>query len=75
MNRIASNDGLLLMQDAVYVLQHSELSKKLGQLNNVYILTDDLEARALNCNLSYVHKLNYDDFVKLSLDYEKVLSW
>ena len=75
LQRIQVTDGVLLIQDAVYGLMDKELNTKLQQLEAVYVLIEDAEARGIELETSRIQLINYEQFVELSLKYEKVISW
>lgn len=75
LQRIHATDGLLLTQDAVYGLMDKELSTKLQQLEAVFVLKEDAEARGIEIEPSTIQLINYEQFVELCLKYEKVISW
>jgi tRNA 2-thiouridine synthesizing protein B len=73
--RMQSQDGLLLTQDAVYAVMHNDSVAQLTELNSVYVLQEDAKARGVNIENSQFQQVNYTEFVALSLEYDKVLSW
>ncbi len=75
LTRVAPSDGLLLNQDAVYALQDNKLLAQLAQLSACYVIQNDLDARAVKCTCETIQAISYDEFVQLSLHYNKVLSW
>lgn len=75
LQRIHATDGLLLTQDAVYGLMDKELSTNLQQLEAVFVLKEDAEARGIEIEPSTIQLINYEQFVELCLKYEKVISW
>ncbi|MEP1445830.1 MAG: sulfurtransferase complex subunit TusB [Paraglaciecola sp.] len=75
LQRMQATDGLLLTQDAVYSLMDRELGTKLLQLKSVFVLKEDAEARGIGIEPSKIQLINYEQFVELSLKYEKVISW
>lgn len=67
-----SSDALLLMEDGVYGIQHSDIPKD----KDVYALQEDVEARGITIQANSDIKLcNYDDFVSLTTQYNQVISW
>ena len=72
---MTSEDGLLLLQDGVYATKHQDFLPRLESLPNVYLLTDDLKARAVSTETPKLKQVSYEQFVELSLQYTKVLSW
>ena len=75
LQRIHSSDGLLLTQDAVYAVMHQTLNSKLEALDAVYILKEDADARGVRVISAHIQLISYAEFVGLSLQYEKVMSW
>lgn len=73
---MAEDDGLLLLQDAVYAA-HSEQqwSKALAKLKHLYLLDEDMQARAIVIDQVKPKVVNYQEFVELCLHYDKVMSW
>lgn len=73
---MAADDGLLLLQDAVYAAHgQQQWSKQLKQVKKLYLLDEDMQARAISCTHEKAKLINYSEFVDLSLHYEKVMSW
>ena len=75
LKRITPEDGLLLIQDGVYAIKHQDSLAKLEELSNLYLLSDDLKARAISVENPKFNQISYEQFVDLSLQYTKVLSW
>jgi tRNA 2-thiouridine synthesizing protein B len=75
LQRIHSNDGVLLTQDAVYAVMHQSLHAKLAELHSVYVLKDDIEARAVVLENNNIQIITYAEFVELCTTYDKVISW
>lgn len=72
---VAEQDGILLCEDAVYLVQH-HLARSLGKgSNQVYLLKEDMIARGLTQSQARFKQVDYAEFVALSLEYEKVVSW
>lgn len=75
LNLLQSEDGLLLTQDAVYLLSHPELLDKLKEVNcKLYMLQPDLDARGIK-PVTGTQAISYDQMVALCLQYDKVISW
>ncbi|WP_419834883.1 sulfurtransferase complex subunit TusB [Endozoicomonas atrinae] len=72
---VASGDSVLLIEDAVY-----ELLSPVTRLNalpdgcSIYVLGIDAKARGVKVSEPF-EAINYDRFVSLCVDNEKVLSW
>jgi tRNA 2-thiouridine synthesizing protein B len=75
LQRIQANEGLLLTQDAVYAVMDKILLSKLIEQPSVYVLKEDAEARGLVIENGKIQLITYAQFVALSLEYEKVVSW
>ena len=75
LQRIQTNEGLLLTQDAVYAVMDKALYSKLIELRCVYVLKEDAEARGIVIEGSKIQLINYAQFVELSLEFDKVVSW
>jgi tRNA 2-thiouridine synthesizing protein B len=73
--RLNSSDGLLLTQDAVYAVMNDAMNAKLAEVHSVYVVKEDLEARGVQVACDKVQLINYAEFVELSLQYDKVMSW
>ncbi len=71
LNIIGNEDSLLFMQDGIYIQNHPTLP---GISNPVYVLQDDLKARGLTAN-ELSKSIDYQEFVKLCILHEKVISW
>ncbi|WDY59817.1 sulfurtransferase complex subunit TusB [Pseudomonas sp. PSKL.D1] len=74
---LGSDDALLLCGDAVYALRDGAETQQ--QLQNakleqrLFALDEDLQARAIISSLA--NAVDYQAFVALSLQYDKVNSW
>jgi tRNA 2-thiouridine synthesizing protein B len=75
LQRIHSDDGVLLTQDAVYAVMHQSLHAKLAEIRSVYVLKDDIEARAVVLENNNIQIITYAEFVELCITYDKVISW
>jgi tRNA 2-thiouridine synthesizing protein B len=75
LKRISPEDGLLLIQDGVYAIKHQDFLQSLEQVSNVYLLENDLNARAISSENPKFTQISYEQFVDLTLQYSKVLSW
>lgn len=72
---INTNDGVLLTQDALYLLSDkNKLEKILTLTGKVYALENDRIARGL-IQCEKVLGLSYAQMVTLSLEYNQVVSW
>jgi tRNA 2-thiouridine synthesizing protein B len=76
-----ADSGILLIEDGVYAVQSNTavtdtLRQALGQ-HRVYALQPDLEARGINPQkmIEGVALVDYDGFVKLATEYDKLQSW
>ena len=73
---MAADDGLLLLQDAVYAAHgEQQWSKQLAKVNQLYVLDEDAKARAISLSHVKARLVDYSEFVSLSLHYQKVMSW
>ena len=75
LQRIQATDGLLLTQDAVYGVMDKGLNTKLVALHSVFVLKEDTDARGITIESDKIQLITYADFVELSLEYDKVVSW
>ncbi|MEH6344700.1 MAG: sulfurtransferase complex subunit TusB [Bermanella sp.] len=71
LNIIGKEDSLLFMQDGVYIQSHPSLA---SIKNSVYFLYDDLKARGIEKG-STGKSLNYQEFVQLCTQHDKIISW
>ncbi len=72
---LTSEDGLLLTQDAVYVLRNPGILQELSSVNaELYILKEDMLARGL-VNNSAAKPIDYSQMVELCLRFDNVISW
>ena len=69
---VASDDGILLTQDACYSLKSQSITKQLSN-NNCYVLEDDLNAR--NISQNELQSISYDQFVALTLKFKNSITW
>jgi tRNA 2-thiouridine synthesizing protein B len=70
-----SSDGLLLTQDSVYAVMDKTLISKLSELESVYVLQEDAQARGVQVASDKIQLISYNGFVELSLQFDKVISW
>ena len=80
--RLARPDSaILLIEDGVYAVQkNAAAADKLQQAmsqQRIYALEPDLQARGLNPDnmIDGISLVDYDGFVKLTTDYDKLQSW
>ena len=72
-NSFAKGDCLILIEDACYNLS-GRPSHKLIQ--NAYILTIDAKVRGVSLDQNHPNQVkDYDDFVALTLQFDKTLTW
>ncbi len=78
-----SRDGsaILLIEDGIYAAQKNSaaaarLSEATGD-RKLYVLQPDLDARGISADqiLDSISTVDYDGFVKLTTEYDKVQSW
>ncbi|UAA37299.1 sulfurtransferase complex subunit TusB [Paraneptunicella aestuarii] len=73
-----TDDGILFISDGVLnlCLQHNIPLLKTPELSNkLFVLESDLTARNLPIHSLDVKQLSYQEFVELTLQYEKTLTW
>ena len=76
LGRIQQHDGVLLLQDACYLLNHPNLLNKLCATEcSVLVLDEDIAARGLTLTQTNIKTISYAEFVELSMLYDKVISW
>jgi sulfur relay protein TusB/DsrH len=71
----SANDALLLLQDAVYALNHSLLKTLVAQQKTIYLLENDLIARGLHCDIKQLNVINDQQWLALCIECENVISW
>lgn len=75
------NDGILLLEDAVFGITPSapcaeELQSLIKQGVIVYALIDDVKARGIEGKSAVnIQLIDYDKFVRLTIEYRRVQSW
>lgn len=72
---VASNDAVLLIEDAVYGLKSS--AQKLSTLPNgcpIYVMGIDAKVRGVEVPAPF-ETIDYEYFVSLCVNNEKILSW
>ncbi|MBN7820601.1 sulfurtransferase complex subunit TusB [Bowmanella sp. Y26] len=76
LSRIAKQDGIVLIQDAVYALQGHQQAwySLLMQCEQLYVLQDDLYARGIKA-ADAICTIDYPQLVALTLKFDKVMSW
>ncbi|TRY30153.1 sulfurtransferase complex subunit TusB [Aliiglaciecola sp. M165] len=73
-SRISVEDAVILMEDAVYVLNDSKLLQALmNATDNVHVLESDAKARGVS--VSKVRNINYLELVDLVIDHDNVIAW
>ncbi len=84
LNLLQPKDAILLFEEGVYASlaqTHNATvwssQNQLSEKPTVYVLIEDLQFRGLHqCEyFDFVKTVTYDDFVRLTLEYEKVLTW
>ena len=80
--RLAKADSsILLIEDGVYAaMRGAAAADRLGgalEAHRVYVLQPDLQARGLDAGrlLDGVETVDYDGFVKLATEHDKLQSW
>lgn len=73
---LEKGDGVVFIEDGIY---HCTDSNKLSAIETpvkLYALREDLIARGmLDRNAAKAEAINYDGFVQLCCEYDKVVSW
>lgn len=71
--------GILLIEDGVYAAMNSGEGKdemvSASKEHRVYALQADLDARGIKNIIDGVSLVDYDEFVKLTTEYDNVQSW
>jgi len=75
-----SHDCLLLIEDGVFlaldIKSNIALLSDLPNSINLYVLSEDLAARGISAKIRSVFtSITYVDFVRLSLENDKVVNW
>ena len=80
--RLARADSaILLIEDGIYAVQkNAAAADKMQQAiskHQIYALQPDLQARGINPDnmIDGISLVNYDGFVKLTTEYDKLQSW
>lgn len=76
---ITPNDSIMLAADAVNALLKPQLLTAM-QAYNVYVLSDDIQARGLSAKIAKlqypnIHPIDYTEFVNQTLRHSKVITW
>jgi tRNA 2-thiouridine synthesizing protein B len=73
---IAQEDSILLIEDALFMLRsHIEFIKQLAKKYKIYGIKQDAEARAVANITTDVKLIDYHEFVTLTENHNKTLSW
>lgn len=84
MQRVQAQDGLVLLADAVYILSNANtkvLLSNLIQSKRLYVLSEELKSRGLSLQNSITSQnpsnieISYTQFVELTLQFDKTLTW
>jgi tRNA 2-thiouridine synthesizing protein B len=70
-----TGNGVLLLQDAVYAIQHSLIDHLIKKGVSVYILQNDLQARGLSQINPAIKLIDDKQWLALCLQYDNVMSW
>lgn len=73
-----AGDGILFISDGVLNLclqQNIPLLNTAELSNKLFVLDSDLTARNLSIHELDVKQISYQEFVELTLQYEKTLTW
>ena len=69
---INKGDGLVLIEDGVYLTQRSAVARKNIA---IYALQHDLHVRGLSPLQSHIRIIDDAEFVELCTQYDKTISW
>ena len=76
---ISDEDAVLLIEDGVYAALSCRENQKLWDTRpqvKKYAMVNDLAMRGISDRvLPFFEQVDWPDFVSLSLEYEKVISW
>lgn len=70
----SQKDAVLLTGDCVSSLLQRQWSMALSPFK-LYLLKDDVIARGLTAHLKDYQQIDYDEFVAMTLRFEKVITW
>ncbi|ABG40970.1 DsrH family protein [Paraglaciecola sp. T6c] len=83
--RCNNGDGIMLIQDGAYALNHVDVSHQLRELSlslgiTCFVLEDDVVARAnhlksTGTNSKLIKSISMEGFVALTLGYKTTISW
>lgn len=73
---LSTGDGIILLQDAVYAATYQPFISQLAHMDcPIYLLSEDCQARQITPATTRLQQINYNDFVALTLAFDKVQSW
>ena len=73
---LKEGDGILFIEDGVYHCSDHSLLTTIAAPVQMYALREDLVARGLlDKNTTNTETVDYEGFVQLCCDYDKVVSW
>lgn len=73
LSAVTKNDAVLLIQDGIYAETDTDLAAT--GIKNIFALTADRQARGLNTTPEAISLIDYNDFVALTLEYDKTVTW
>ena len=76
---VKAGDGIILLEDAVTISCHLPTLQQFHTLDvelSFYVLDIDLEVRGIKAQIGKQFEvLSYQEFVELTLQYDKVVNW
>lgn len=72
LDAVNQDDGLLLIQNGVYANPGQHISSPVAK---IYALSADRQARGLTDSDHDTQVIDYDEFVALTLKYDKTVTW
>ena len=72
LSRTQPEDAILFTQDGCYTLRQPDLANRIGTDRKVYALDNDIAARNLDTT---AQRIDYDDFVALTLAFNNSITW
>ena len=73
---LRKGDGVLFIEDGIYHCTDGASLSAIDSQVKLYALREDLMARGLiDKNTAEAETVNYDGFVQLCCEYDKVVSW
>ncbi|TDF41686.1 sulfurtransferase complex subunit TusB [Alteromonadaceae bacterium M269] len=73
---LSAGDAILFIENGIYCLNHTDSElQKLAENYSLYILSPDAETRGISNFPDYVTAIDYEEFVKLTIEFSASISW